>query len=605
MKKYNLFYILIVIAIAFNYSCSLEEYNPSGMSTDKEWTTAAGFEKKVNDCYFDLIRILYGQAEDTYLMVAEGGTDIWQDANPGGTNGNWSKLMRYEDFGASCGMLNEGYSGFYGMLSACNAAIYYADKVEGLTQDEINVLVSEAHFIRAHALYNIVEQWGGKYLPLVPMNTPQSVLPCSSVNDFYKVILEDLEFAMKYLPIEQKVLGHVTRAAAYHLYAKACLTYSTYTDGLGNATALTEAESKEYLLKAKSAADYLIDNAASLDVKLYDDIEEVFDEKNNKTNNEALFIVCHSSITVYNPRGNYFNRAWRHTSAFNYNTSGIYLSGLQPSYATSVNGVQVPRLASGNCYMEPSKYMIDLYQEKDGRYKAFFKDTYYVNKATDQAQTVYEWNEADALRFGLSASRVGNPAFNIKLGDTAVYIPRKTYTQAERDAVRYAIYNIEDNYADRQKPLKFYPSLTKADCPSLYAGTNASKPYSSADCIIYRLGETYLLSAEIYWRLDDNTNARKRLNSLRNRACEKHDNSLDITDSDVTQEFLLDEYAREMIGEWGRWMTLKRFRAFESRIAKANPQITKFDKNIHYLRPIPTAEILLIDNPEEYQNPGY
>lgn len=50
---------------------------------------------------------------------------------------------------------------------------------------------------------------------------------------------------------------------------------------------------------------------------------------------------------------------------------------------------------------------------------------------------------------------------------------------------------------------------------------------------------------------------------------------------------------------------LKRFRAFESRITKANPQITKFDKNIHYLRPIPTAELLLIDNANEYQNPGY
>ena len=147
-------------------------------------------------------------------------------------------------------------------------------------------------FIRAHALYNIVEQWGGKYLPLEPMNSPISVLPCSSVNDFYKVILEDLEFAMKNLPITQEVKGHVTRAAAYHLYAKACLTFSTYTDGLGNTTALTDSESKTYLEKAKAAADYLIQNAGSLGVKLYDDVEAVFDENNNKNNEEALFIVC-------------------------------------------------------------------------------------------------------------------------------------------------------------------------------------------------------------------------------------------------------------------------------------------------------------------------
>ena len=75
-----------------------------------------------------------------------------------------ANYTRYEDYGASNGMLNEGYAGFYGILSACNAAVHYADKVEGLSETRINELVSEARFIRAHALYNIVEQWGGKYL---------------------------------------------------------------------------------------------------------------------------------------------------------------------------------------------------------------------------------------------------------------------------------------------------------------------------------------------------------------------------------------------------------------------------------------------------------
>lgn len=96
-----------------------------------------------------------------------------------------------------------------------------------------------------------------------------------------------------------------------------------------------------------------------------------------------------------------------------------------------------------------------------------------------------------------------------------------------------------------KKSSEVFPSLKKADCPSLYAGSNASKPYSSADCIVYRLGETYLLSAEIDWRLGNNQSAAERLNILRNRACKGHDHSMDITASEVTQDFLLDEYARE------------------------------------------------------------
>ncbi len=599
------FFIVAGATLLLMQSCSLEEYNPSGLSTDVEWSTPEGYEKKINDCYFDMIRVVYGQAEDTYVMLTEAGTDIWQDATPNGNNGGWSQVLRYDGFGSSTGMLSEGYAGFYGTLSACNAAIYYADIVEGLSQAEINKLVAEAYFIRAHALFNIVEMFGGKYLPLEPVTTSETTLECSTVNEFYDAILSDLEFAMEYLPVTQDVRGKVTRAAAYHLYAKACLTYSTYTDGLGNAEAISSSKSTELLQKAKTAAEYLINNASSLGVRLYDDIEEVFDENNNKTNEEAIFLVTHSSITAYNPRGNYFNRVWKHFAAFNASTDGVYLDGLVASYDTEVNGYTVPKLAKGNCYMAPSKYFLDLFGEKDGRYKAFFLDTYYINNPTNDAQNGYTWASADAQRFGLSSDRVGNPAYDITLGDTALYISREYYTQAERDACRYAIYNIDDNYADVTTPLKFFPSLKKADCPSLYSGSNASKPYSSADCIVYRLGETYMMAAEIDWRLGDNAGAADMLNVIRNRACIGHDGSMNITSADVTQDFLLDEYAREMCGEWNRWMTLKRFRAFESRLPMGNPQITSFNPSVHYLRPVPISEILLIDNPDEYQNPGY
>ena len=71
MKKHKLLSISAVIMMLSAYGCSLDEFNPSGISTEQEWSTPAGYEKKVNDCYFDLVRIVYGQAEDTYLMVAE------------------------------------------------------------------------------------------------------------------------------------------------------------------------------------------------------------------------------------------------------------------------------------------------------------------------------------------------------------------------------------------------------------------------------------------------------------------------------------------------------------------------------------------------------
>ena len=74
---------------------------------------------------------------------------------------------------------------------------------------------------------------------------------------------------------------------------------------------------------------------------------------------------------------------------------------------------------------------------------------------------------------------------------------------------------------------------------------------------------------------------------------------------DIDQDFLLDEHAREMCGEWMRWFTLKRFRAFESRLPKCNPQITEFDATKHYVRPVPTWVLANFENGDEYQNPGY
>ncbi|MBR1463612.1 MAG: RagB/SusD family nutrient uptake outer membrane protein [Prevotella sp.] len=604
MKKKYLYIAIAAVSILFTMnSCSLEEVNPSAISTSQEWSTAAGYEKLINGCYFDLVRIVYGQAEDTYVIASEGGTDIWQDVR-GGSNGNWSKALIYSnDFGANTYMFQEAYSGFYGCLSQCNAAIDYADKVTGLKEAEKNALVAEAHFIRAHCLYSIVEYWGGKYLPTSPTTSAITELPLSTVNEFYDVILADLDFAKQNLPVSQSVRGHVTRAAAYHLYAKAALTYATYTDGLGNCEAISEAQSRELLNKAKESADYLINNASSLGVKLYSDIEDVFDEKLNKTNEEALFIITHSTIQSLNPRGNYYNRAWKHWDSYNNASDGIGLAGITPTYnvVKTVNGDDY-RLAKGNCYMTPSKYMFDLYGEKDGRYKAFFIDTWYINKPNDG--DAYKWTAADATRFGLDASRVNNPSYNIQKGDTAIYIARgKHLTKEQRNALRYGSYNLEDNFANPASPGKFFPTLKKNLCTNLFCGTNASKPYSAADCIIYRLGETYLLAAEISWRLGDNNTAAQRLNTIRNRACIGHDGSMNVTANEINANLLLDENAREMIGEWQRWQTLKRFRMLKERVA-LNPQITNW-KDDYYFRPVMQSEIDLMDNGEEYQNPGY
>ena len=96
-------------------------------------------------------------------------------------------------------------------------------------------------------------------------------------------------------------------------------------------------------------------------------------------------------------------------------------------------------------------------ERKDGRYKAFFKDTYYVNNATNSTKNGYTWNEADAQRYGLSTSRVGNSAYDITLGDTAVYLSRKTYTQAERKRLPLCHFQLGRQLCQYKKSSEVFP----------------------------------------------------------------------------------------------------------------------------------------------------
>jgi hypothetical protein len=69
---------------------------------------------------------------------------------------------------------------------------------------------------------------------------------------------------------------------------------------------------------------------------------------------------------------------------------------------------------------------------------------------------------------------------------------------------------------------------------------------------------------------------------------------------------ILDERAREFMGEGLRWYDLKRTGKLIERAKAFNPWIggLNYIQDYHYLRPIPLSEIDLSSN-EVSQNPGY
>jgi hypothetical protein len=91
---------------------------------------------------------------------------------------------------------------------------------------------------------------------------------------------------------------------------------------------------------------------------------------------------------------------------------------------------------------------------------------------------------------------------------------------------------------------------------------------------------------------------------LNRPATEDKSAEMEITAADVTLDFILDERARELIGEGHRWMDLTRTNKLVERVRLYNPQAAGNIQDFHTVRPIPQNQIDRTQGGYP-QNPGY
>ncbi|MNX92452.1 SusD family protein [compost metagenome] len=123
---------------------------------------------------------------------------------------------------------------------------------------------------------------------------------------------------------------------------------------------------------------------------------------------------------------------------------------------------------------------------------------------------------------------------------------------------------------------------------------------SYKDLIMMRLGETYLLLAEAQLKQNNPGGAAISINKLRTRA-----NAAQVSAADITLDFILDERARELIGEENRRMTLVRTGTLLDRVQRLNFKENTTIKPHNVLLPIPQTEIDLNKDAPLGQNLGY
>jgi starch-binding outer membrane protein, SusD/RagB family len=244
-------------------------------------------------------------------------------------------------------------------------------------------------------------------------------------------------------------------------------------------------------------------------------------------------------------------------------------------------------------------YVFDLFDQNDARFEGTFMLSFY--------DRYYDFYDKNSNLGSLNVWYYYAPSW-VNVDEWRAADP--THRTATIVTPYSAAWEGNNNSGDRATP-----AVRKFDDPtSIFTGNISGT--STRDLYLARLGETYLVAAEAYFQLGDATLAAERINEVRKRADISGTGALQITGADVDIDFILDERARELVGEYHRWFDLKRTGKLIERNEMYNtPLRNKYflngidafggtDGKQKVLRPIPQAALDL-NQGEVAQNPGY
>ncbi len=175
-------------------SCSdfLDEDPKGQMAQDNFFTCQADLDASLNTLYEKLNQT---QSWTNPMYPQWQGDDM--TANPGSNKQAVAALDGFSSDGSNKGVTG-AWDQHYALIKAANFILEGASKTP-VSQDEINIALGNAHYWRAYAYFYLVRVFGP--LPLITSNDLSlSEISPSSVEDVYKLIVDDLTAAEQMLP---------------------------------------------------------------------------------------------------------------------------------------------------------------------------------------------------------------------------------------------------------------------------------------------------------------------------------------------------------------------------------------------------------------------
>ncbi|WP_337966160.1 RagB/SusD family nutrient uptake outer membrane protein [uncultured Flavobacterium sp.] len=561
MKK--LIIAILILGTTLN-SCSdfIEEDNRSYGSAEQYFLTSAGFESLINTNYATL-KDIYGG--DPWLF--EAGTDMYSE----GRNQEPEGLAKYLTLSSSSAGVDQLYRTCYIAIQQANKGLYYSTVTE--KSSTLDTRIGELKFLRANAYFLLVQTYGGVPVVLDNINTAVTSFDRNTAEEVYTQIFKDLNEA---LPAVSTAAygGRVNKRAVQDLLAKVYLTRGYETFG-------TPAD----FTTAAALADQVIGGQA-LNVS-FDNVVK----PGNEMNAETIFSVQFSIAS---------------------NATGTTALGSSQNYWFSS---YLGAAAAGNPYPNrsytlcPTVYALSLYEKGDKRWEGTFMNEIYsryydyytvTDKAALKISDFYEpkWfttADRDAWKLDNASRLVANFRYH-NWG---------TYSSSAASGGDYNLIPVR-KFDDPNAP---YSGATSANYNTTPI-TPATNRSSTRDFIISRLGETYLIAAEAYFKAGQSGTALARLNEVRRRAGGGVVGAIPVLTS-IDINTILDERGRELLGEYHRWFDLKRTGTLVERTVLYNPKVTTTNAfagqngNLKILRPIPQSALDLNRNKDFPQNPAY
>lgn len=619
MKNYNKYIIAALLGGATMglASCSLDEYNPSNSGADATFATAQGMENLVNQMYYNFRWKYYGR-EDPCLYM-EGNADIWQNI---GSNYDYGKqLTRCVDLQGDRGQYANVWNRVYDNINVCNTIIDRLADCKELSATQSKDFEGEARFMRSYCYWWLTEFFGD--IELRTHETKEAIFTAQRTDRkqiYDEVIIPDAQYAAENLPLTpySGEVGRSTKKAAKALLARVLLTRAQYEEAGSDAQ-------KAFYQKALDASLDVVNHKSEYGIKLYDTYDEIWQAKNNKTNTEYLWVCTFSSNSSLNADSKP-NRLHSYFSPKLVGNAGIQNTTSSFDYPAE------------STLLMPTYYFLNLWEDWDARYDADFQESF-----NNPSKYNYTWKDAEAITKYAQPELVGEKSLK---GDTLLYFTRKHISdEANR---HYAVVDIDklydtdnvnsyggapvrnyktdaSNYDSKttQTIAASFPRFRKyriwdgdENGTILLMNKEANQKASNADVPVMRYAEMPLIAAECYIALGNPQAAADIINKeIRNARVVKPGHSLSeaqVNASQMTVDWIIDERARELCGEWLRWFDLKRVYSpqgkFASTIVGRNPSMTKDDcmQEYHALRPIPNTFLDKLENANEFgQNPGY